>query len=447
MSDPIGALRRTVSSLPGIRGAADPVPPACLRVAYLLSTYPTVALAFVEREVLALRDAGVTIDTYSVWPSAPSECLSEAAVREAARTTALRRGKVRWVLAASRLLGAHPLACWRALRAVNPGPRVDVRRWLCQFSHLVDAARLRELLGPAGVRHIHVHHANAAADVARLAVIVGRAVDPPDRGWVWTLTMHGPTEFAYPGDFDLAGKLRSATAVASISRHCASLVAQAVAPHAVDAATVVRMHVDPSRYRGHAVIRAARDRGTRILFVGRLVAEKCPDALVDAVRSLRVTGHDVCLDIVGAGPMEEALRAAIAGSDHARLLGPVGQDDLPELYHRADIFCLPSTAEGLPVVLMEAMATELPVVTTRIAGIPELVRDRVSGLLVPPGDPAALLGALRELLDDGDLRYRLGRQARIDVGTEYLPAVNVRRMKDFLARVSPAPDGRADHPR
>jgi glycosyltransferase involved in cell wall biosynthesis len=170
------------------------------------------------------------------------------------------------------------------------------------------------------------------------------------------------------------------------------------------------MAVDRAQYPPMTAERAAREAGPlRILFVGRLVPEKGPMLLLEALAQLPAGSFEARL--VGAGPLQVALAHRIVelGLEHAvSLVGPVGQDQLPAQYAWADAFCLPSFAEGLPVVLMEAMATGLPVVSTRIAGIPELVQDGVCGLLVPAGRVDSLTQALVRLADDPALRSRMG---------------------------------------
>nr|WP_240895218.1 glycosyltransferase family 4 protein [Kineococcus siccus] len=196
------------------------------------------------------------------------------------------------------------------------------------------------------------------------------------------------------------------------------------------------MAVDPDRFPADADLRAGRDEGAvRVLFVGRLVPEKGPDVLLDAVQRVLARDRRVEVAVVGAGPLAGDLRRTVDERGLAgvvRLLGAVGQDDLPAWYRWADVFCLPSYAEGVPVVLMEAMATELPVVTTPVAGIPELVEDGVSGHLVAPGDAAAVADALVRLVDDPQTRAALGRRGRARVLAEFAPETNARRLARLL---------------
>ena len=189
------------------------------------------------------------------------------------------------------------------------------------------------------------------------------------------------------------------------------------------------MGVDPQ------VFRPAAARGGpspfRILCVGRLTPAKGQHLLVDAVARLGAEGRDVHLHVVGTGVDRDSLErqtGRAAASRWVTFEGAVNQDRIRDFYAMADAFCIPSFAEGLPIVLMEAMAMEIACVTTNINAIPELIRDGVDGLLVAPSDLDALVEALRSLIDDPALRRRLGASGRQRVIEHYDLATNVERL-------------------
>lgn len=165
--------------------------------------------------------------------------------------------------------------------------------------------------------------------------------------------------------------------------------------------------------------------------VGRLSPEKGFDILVDAIAQMRAAGSPVQLVIVGEGDDRPRLQAKIAahrlGAD-CRLAG--FQDEPKPFYEAMDLFVLSSLREGLPNVLLEAMALEVPCVATRIAGVPRLIRDGENGRLIEPGDMAALAGAVRELLADAGERQRLGQAGQATVAERYSFA---RRMEKLAA--------------
>jgi glycosyltransferase involved in cell wall biosynthesis len=167
------------------------------------------------------------------------------------------------------------------------------------------------------------------------------------------------------------------------------------------------------------------------LFVGRLAGVKGVPILIDAMSNLVEKHPDLRLRLVGDGPDRRRLEADVEArglGKRIEFLGYRSQAEVAEELARTDVFVLPSFAEGVPVVLMEAMAAQVPVVTTRIAGVPELVEDGVSGLLVPPGDSDAFTAALDALLADPDRRQALGAAGRRKVVADYDAAQEARRL-------------------
>jgi colanic acid/amylovoran biosynthesis glycosyltransferase len=416
------------------------------RVAYLVSRYPALSHAFVETEIRALREFGVEVRTFSVRPARPEEVLTEHARQEAEATEALVGSPGSLVRALAALLVRSPGALPAGLRAATrAGATLRGRLW--QVFYLAEAVILWWHMSRSGLRHVHVHFANNGADIARLTVALGVAADGPDGGWRWSLAMHGPTEFEDRTRYDLAAKVESASAVACITDFCRSQVMRLLPPSGWEKTGVVRMAVDADRFRPddhpQPLTSGEPIRPLRVLTVGRLVAEKGAPVLIDAVARLRASGVAVRLAVVGAGPLADELAAradAFGLAADVHLLGPVGQERLPELYRDADVFCLPSFAEGLPVVLMEAMASGLPVVTTAIAGIPELVADRRTGLVVAPGRADLVADAIAELAADPGLRRRLGQAARAAVLERHQPGPNALALLSLWERTGEPKD-------
>lgn len=411
-------------------------------VAYLVSRYPALSHTFIEREILGLRDQGVRVETFSVRAAPADSLVSEVMKQEGARTRPLiGAGAVTWLRAHLRLLRSSPDAWLRGLgRALRTGP-LSPRARVWQVFYFAEAVVLLDLMRRAGLRHVHAHFANVASDVARHVAALGRDADGPDSGWRWSFTMHGPTGFESVKATDLAAKARSADGVSCITDFCRSQMMYLVEPEYWPKMSLVRMTVDADRY--HPPVQPRQHDGPlRLLDVGRLVAEKGAPVLVEAIALLRDRGVDVDLRLVGAGPLAESLtqdieRRGLTGS--ITLTGPIGQDDLPDLYRWADVFVLPSFQEGLPVVLMEALATELPAVTTQIAGVSELIRDGESGRLVPAGRADLLADALEQLARDPELRARMGRAGREAVLREFTPATAAPAARDFVLGVQRLP--------
>jgi colanic acid/amylovoran biosynthesis glycosyltransferase len=399
-------------------------------VAYLVSQYPHISHEFISREVRALRALGVRVQTFSVRPTPVEDVRSTGDRLEHASTTALLARPAGVLTAAAALAARHPMSFARGLRGAVRASHGNPTRLLWQLFYLGEAALLVRRMRADGLRHVHVHFANNGADVARLAVILGSgATGEP---WTWSLAMHGPAEFADVVGSDLAEKVRSARFVACISDFCRSQLMALVEPEHWPKLHLVRMTVDTDRYPQRPA--TGRSEGPlRILFVGRLVPEKGPHQLLEAVQGMPRGAVEV--RIVGggrlAGPLEEQLRRA-GLADVVTLTGPLGQDELPAQYGWADVFCLPSFSEGLPVVLMEAMSSGLAVVSTRIAGIPELIEDGVNGVVVPPGRPDLLRHALLDLASHPEERAALGVAAARTVRDVHDPAVNAQALAALL---------------
>jgi len=369
------------------------------------------------REIEAVRDAGVDVRTYSVRRADPGDLLSIRDREEDRKTWAIRPVDLFSLVTAHAVtIGESPLAWLRGLvgSAKRQPPGLRSRLWGCFY--FIEAVLLYRECRRQGVHHVHAHLANVAADVAWLTAELGERTDGPGT-WQWSFSMHGPTEFANVDRFNLAGKVAAASLVLCISDYARSQLMSLVPEQWWTKLHVVHMGVDLDRYVPETKKPSTRLLSSRItiLCVGRLDPVKGHLVLVEALASVLATGRACRAVMVGAGPGEADVRARIRRlgiEGDVTLTGAVGQDDLPDLYRSADIFCLPSFAEGIPVVLMEAMAMQLPVVSTTIAGIPELIENGTSGLLVPPGRSDLLADVLARLIDDPELRHRLGRAGR-----------------------------------
>lgn len=391
-------------------------------IAYIVGLYPAVSHTFIHREIEALRTRGVDVRTVSLRQTPSDQLLTDADRAEAARTwTVLPPKPAAVVRAHGRAIVRAPGAYLRALRLALRTGSGGVRPTLWQLFYFLEAVLIHDRLRSEGVRHVHAHFANSASWVAMLVA----ELDGP-RGMSWSFTMHGPTEFDDVTRYALAEKARSAAFVACIGDYCRSQLMKLTPREAWDRFVVVRCGVDTERFApamngDRPPPRAAGD-PLRVLSVGRLVPDKGQGVLVEAVGLLRDRGVAIDLTLVGDGadrPGLEAQTQRLSLESRVRFAGSVGQDRILEYYRAADVFCLPSFAEGIPVVLMEALACGIPVVTTHITGVFELVRDGESGLLVAPGRADALAEALERLAADVERGRQMGQAGRARVSDEF----------------------------
>ncbi|MFP5275728.1 MAG: glycosyltransferase family 4 protein [Acidobacteriota bacterium] len=415
----------TATASDSIAGGALPARPS---LAYLVSTYPTLSMTFVLREVLALRTLGFRIETASINPPERTlENMTSAEAAEAQRTYCLKRHGIAGALGADfrTLMTNFPGYLRGMVLALRLGG-FDLRRLFFNLMYLTEAFMVGQWMKRNGLRHLHVHLASQAATVGLFVREVF--------GFGYSMTVHGPDEF-----YDAAGKYLPEKAAAADFIICISSFARSQmmlqSPYTHwQKFEVIPLGIDPEVFTPRA-----QNPGPdpfEVLCVGRLTPAKGQHLLIDAVNELSRQGRSVRLRLVGGGPDDATLRQHAARIDYPERIvfsGAVNQDRIRDFYAAADAFCLPSFAEGVPVVLMEAMAMEIPCVTTRITGIPELIRDGIDGLLVAPSDVTGLVQALARLMEDTKLRARIGKAGRTRVETHYDLRQNVQRLATALA--------------
>jgi glycosyltransferase involved in cell wall biosynthesis len=357
--------------------------------------------------VRGLRALGATVDTFSVRRTAARQLLSDSDRTLAHETYAIRPPRPHhFALAHIGALVTSPRRYMETLRRSMglAGPGLRSRVW--RLMYFVQAVVLWDRCRRRGVRHLHAHFANVASDIAMLAAGLGE-------GWSWSFTMHGPTEFFEVEAHRLGDKTGDAALVACISDYCRSqLMAFSDREH-WDKVRVVHCGVDTDHFRPPHASRA--DGVPRIVQIGRLVAVKGQAVLLTAAAALRDRGHEFRLELVGDGPDRgelAELAERLQLTDRTVFHGALSHRQVHDVLTGASVMCLPSFAEGVPVVLMEAMAMEVPVLTSRIMGIPELLEDGRCGTLVAPGDATALANSLERLLEDPEHRAELGRRGR-----------------------------------
>jgi glycosyltransferase involved in cell wall biosynthesis len=398
-----------------------------------VSRYPAVSHTFILREVEALRAHGFAVETASInVPDQAQAGMPEAERRAAAGTYYVKRHGVPGALAAhaAALLG-RPLAWTKGFAYALRLGGADPRRLARCLAYFTEALMVGRWMRAHDLPHLHVHFATAAASVGLFVKEVF--------GTTLSLMVHGPDEFDdVPGQW-LPEKIARADFLFCIGQFARSQAMRLSDPAHWSKIDVARLGVDTACYAPTGAPRPDRasDGPFHLLCVGRLVPAKGQHVLVEAARRLAASGRDVRVTLVGAGPNDAGLRAAIEQAGlrgRVELAGALDQDRVRALYARADAFVLPSFAEGIPVVLMEAMASGVPCVTTRITGIPELIPSEEEGLLVPPADVDALVAAVVRLMDDPGLRARIAAGARRRIETDFHLGRNVARLRELFAR-------------
>jgi colanic acid/amylovoran biosynthesis glycosyltransferase len=397
-------------------------------LAYLASMYPMLSMTFILREVLQLRQMGFRIDVASINPpDRTMKGLTAEEAAEAARTYHLKsHGLPGAVTAHLRVLLENFSGYWRGLGFAGRLGGLDLKRLVLNYIYFTEALMVGVWMNRNKQRHLHVHLGQQAATVG---LFVRRVF-----GFGLSITLHGPDEFYDARGQYLEQKIAAADFICCISFFARSQLMK-LSPHAHWHKLVVsRLGVDPAVFLPR-LSKPASD-VFEILCVGRLTPAKGQHLLIDAVERLAQQGRRVRLRLVGDGPDGPSLReraAQLANPELVAFEGAVNQDYIRTLYSAADLFCIPSFAEGIPVVLMEAMAMEIPCVTTRITGVPELICDGVDGLLVAPSDLEGLIEALAKLIDDEVLRERIAKAGRRRILEHYDLRRNVEKLATIFA--------------
>lgn len=391
-----------------------------MHVAYVVKRYPRFSETFIVNEILAHEAAGVAVSIFSLY--APNDThFQDAISRVRASVTYLTADGLRGVdlWNAIDTVGAELPQVWRSLDRARG----------CDARTVHQGVLLARELVRRGITHVHAHFATSAAGVARLAASWA--------GVPYTVTAHAKDIYHESVEAaHLQRVLESASRVITVSDFN---VAHLVRDVGLDRRRIARIYNGLDLDRFH--YSAPQHRPPRIVAVGRLVAKKGLDDLVLACALLRARGVHFECAIVGGGAEELPVRRLIAthGLDaQVTLTGPLPQHRVIEEVRRSAVFAAPSVVagdgdrDGLPTVLLEAMALGTPVVSTRIVGIPEVVRHDDTGLLVPERDPAALADALQSLLGSPALQQRLSRQARALIEREFDVRQNTGALRDLF---------------
>lgn len=400
------------------------------RIGYVMTHYPKLAQTFIANEINAIERSGVPISPFAMNAPEPVERAAPGADARIARTTYLKPQALTALAILARRTLRHPAAMARiwakAVRSAGGDPRRIVRR----IAHLAQAALVDDRARRQGIDRLHAHFGLAPATIAWLATAIGRVSGRP--GASFSFTIHGFHDFVDPAEARLDLKAEDAAAVLCISDYTRSQLCLVTPPELWPKMHVARCGIDLGAF---AYREPPETRVPTILALGRLSPEKGFAVLIDAIARLRGENIPVALRIVGDGPSRQSLEELARRLGVADLVSFTGE--LPPVLVReelaaADIFCMASFNEGLPISLMEAMAIGVPTVTTWIAGIPELAENERTALTVPPARPDALARALRQLAGNPALRQRLSRAARARVEQDHDLARCAAVVRDIL---------------
>jgi colanic acid/amylovoran biosynthesis glycosyltransferase len=388
-----------------------------MRIAYFINQYPKVSHSFIRREILALERLGMTVQRIALRglndTLVDPDDLSE---RENTQYV-LDGGKFKILSAVVKTLFSNPSAFLLTLRlAIKMGWHAD-RALPYHLIYFAEACQIFCWMKSFGAQHVHAHFGSNSAEV----VMLGHALGGPP----YSFTVHGPEEFDKPKALKLAEKIQQAAFVVAISSYGRSQLYRWIDYACWHKVKIIHCGLEQSFYSdasSDCPIKA------RLVCVGRLCEQKGQLLLLEACRNLKEKGIAFELVLAGDGEMRAEVERMIAVygiSNQVRITGWISSQQVRDEILASSAMVLPSFAEGLPVVIMEAMALKRPVITTYVAGIPELVIAGENGWLVPAGSASDLTNALVEMLsasrqhlvEMGDAAYARVRQ-RHDIDTE-----------------------------
>lgn len=402
------------------------------QIGYLISRYPAYSHTFIQREVEGLREKGLTIFTASINPTdIPEDSLSPTNREETRQTFYVKN---QGVLKALGIFACHfiknPIKLFKGLFFSLSLAKYDLKRMIFHVFYFVEAVLIYNWMKTNKLNHLHVHFANPASTVAMIASKIFPIT--------FSMTIHGPDEFYDVTSNFLKEKIERAKFIFCISYYTQSQVMRLVNPNFWGKLQVCYLGIDPNKYN-------PRDKQTpllsgrpiQILSVGRLSPNKGQRILLEAFKALKQEGKNIQLTLVGDGPDRKELEQWVVKNDLDNVVifkGALEANLVIDFFKTSDLFALTSFAEGLPVALMEAMAFEIPCITTAINGIPEMIINEKNGLLVPASDINQTIIAVRKAVDDGAYRKTLGQEARETIVDKFNLSKNIERLSQLFTQ-------------
>lgn len=401
-----------------------------MRLAYLATCFPATTMTFVFNEVRAHDQAGVDLLTMGCAPPPPGQAISQEAKVWLGKTVAPPDSWSRLRAVAKIILG-QPRAALANLVWLLGLVWVSPKEFLLGIREFANAAYLAPFCRARGVEHLHVHFASRSLTCGIMLVrFVPMSL---------SCTVHAFELWGRSGR-NLRHRLKHCAVVAAISQYNVTYLRNKCGDDIADRCQVVRCGIDPSAFD----LSTRNPVPGRIVLVSGLQEKKGHCYLVEACGILRSRGVPFECLLIGGGPLREPLARQIETlglGEQVKLLGAVPNDEIRRYLDTAVVFPLPAVVarsgdqDGIPVALMEAMAAGIPVISTNVSGIPELVRDGCSGIVVPPRDAQALAVALERVLTKPDLAKDMVDQGRRLIEEEFDITATSSQLRTLFADV------------
>ncbi|HTL89105.1 MAG TPA: glycosyltransferase [Leptolyngbya sp.] len=405
------------------------------RIAYLINQYPKVSHSFIRREIQAIEACGIAVGRYAIR-SCRAELVDEADQKEVALTrTVLESGAMSLLKSTAKAVFTRPKQVLKALNLAIKFGRRSERGVLRHFIYLAEACVLNDWFAEDEIQHIHAHFGTNSTTVAMLCTALG--------GPTYSFTIHGPEEFDTLESLSIVEKVQRSTFVATVSSFGRSQLYRWCDQSQWDKIKIIHCGVDRSFFSNATSIPVE----PRIVCVGRLCEAKGQLLLIEAIKPIVAAGVPLKLVLVGDGSMRNQLETLIAAAGlehHVEITGWASNETVRKEILAARALVLPSFAEGLPVAIMEALALHRPVISTYIAGIPELVTSNGCGWLVPAGSIVELTAAIKTAIElPAERLAEMGQAGAERVAQQHDAAIEAKKLAalfiDATHRTQPKP--------
>ena len=364
-----------------------------MNITYFINQYPQVSHTFIRREILALERQGFNIQRVALrgWDA---DIADDTDKEERKKTEYILLKGVKSLLPYffKRLL-KQPFGIIRASLIAYKMSKMSERNFLYHIVYLLEACKLGTIMESFGSNHVHAHFGTNSTEVVMLAKCLTSIP--------YSFTVHGPEEFDKPLSLHLKEKISDSKFVCAITTYCRSQLFRWANYDDWSKIKVIHCGLDDAFLQGGAIppqIPSVR----QFLCIGRLCEQKGQLLLLESFKFLVEVNNNVKLILAGDGGMRPQIELFIKEnnlSEHVSITGWISSDEIKRYLIESDAMILPSFAEGLPVAIMEAMAIGTPVLTTYIAGIPELLINRENSLLFPAGDINAITITMQDFID------------------------------------------------
>lgn len=404
-----------------------------MKILYLVNQYPKVSHTFIRREILSLEQQGVNIERVAMRSDNPAE-MSEIDKSEYAKTHyVLKQSKVDLIKHVFDAVVGQPKQFFKALKVMFTMYRASKQSLLIHLIYLVESCNIVAVCRDKKVDHIHAHFGTNPAEVAMYTSIIS---DVP-----YSFTVHGPEEFDKPLTLNLNQKIKYAHRVIAITNYCKSQLFRWADYQDWSKVKIVHCALesdffDNSKLSSSSASETASDT-LQFLCIGRLCEQKGQLLLLEAFNNFVKAGNKGFLTLAGDGEMRSDVEKFVQENNlqqQVKITGWVDSHQIKQMLSQTDAMLLPSFAEGLPVAIMEAMATGVPVISTSIAGIPELLVNNKTGFLVCPGSVEALEVALHDFAKlDQDTLNTIKKAAFEAVSKEHNATSEAAKLANFVS--------------